>query len=87
SLLAVTMTGPSNWFYWKPETVRMLELVRELREEGVDVYFSTDTGATAYLNTTEEHAERVSEEVEDLGVESRVWRPGGPAQTVDDHLF
>ncbi len=87
SLLAVTMTGPENWIYWQPETLELLELARDLRDDGVPVYFSTDTGATAYLNTTKEHADRVADEVEDLGVESRIWKVGGSARTVDDHLF
>jgi phosphomevalonate decarboxylase len=87
SLLATTMTGPEGWFYWKPETVALLELARDMRDDGVPVYFSTDTGATAYMNTTAEHAPRVSDAVEALGVESHIWEVGGPARTDDDHLF
>jgi len=87
SLLATTMTGPEGWFYWKPETVALLELARDLRDDGVPVYFSTDTGATAYLNTTEEHAQRVADAVEALGVESRVWEVGGSARVEEEHLF
>lgn len=86
SLLAVTMTGPDGWVYWQPETLRLLDTARRLREDGVPVFFSSDTGATAYLNTTAEHADRVAEAVEALGVESRVWRVGGGAELVDDHL-
>jgi len=87
SLLAVTMTGPEGWVYWKPETLALLEVVRDMRDDGIPVYMSTDTGATAYLNTTEEHAERVADAVEALGVESHVWEVGGPARVTDDHLF
>jgi len=87
SLLAVTMTGPEGWVYWKPETLALLEVVRDMREDDVPVYLSTDTGATAYLNTTAEHAERVADAVEALGVESHIWKVGGPARVTDDHLF
>lgn len=88
SLLAVTMTGPENWFYWRPETVRLRDVATYLREEeGIPVYFSSDTGATAYLNTTSAHADRVAAEVESLGLESRIWSVGGPATLIDDHLF
>jgi len=87
SLLAVTMTGPSSWFYWKPTTVAVLELACELRDDGVPVYFSTDTGATAYLNTTAEHVDEVAEAVENLGVETRTWEVGGPARLEEDHLL
>ncbi|MCX2818509.1 diphosphomevalonate decarboxylase [Haladaptatus sp. F3-133] len=87
SLLATTMTGPANWFYWKPQTVALLELARDLRNDGVPVYFSTDTGATAYLNTTVAHADRVAEAVESLGVGSHIWEVGGSARTSEEPLF
>ncbi|MFC6906254.1 phosphomevalonate decarboxylase MvaD [Halalkalicoccus tibetensis] len=87
SLAATTMTGPAGWVYWQPETIEIFNRVRELREEGVPVYYSTDTGASVYVNTTEEHVERVEDEVAKAGVETHVWEVGGPARTVDDHLF
>ncbi len=87
ALLAVTMTGPEGWVYWQPETLALLRLARRLREENVPVYFSADTGATVYLNTTAPYVDRVVEEVESRGVETNVWRVGGPARLVDDHLF
>lgn len=87
SLLATTMTGPSGWVYWRPETLEVLETARELRDDDVPVYFSSDTGATAYLNTRERHVDRVAEAVEDLGLETMEWRVGGPAEPEGDHLF
>ncbi|PCR89692.1 phosphomevalonate decarboxylase MvaD [Natrinema ejinorense] len=90
SLAATTMTGPSGWVYWQPATLAVFNAVRELREEeDVPVYFSTDTGASVYVNTTEEHAEEVEEVVSDCGVSTTVWDVGGPARLLeeDDHLF
>jgi phosphomevalonate decarboxylase len=87
SLLAVTMTGPEGWVYWQPETLKLLILARDLRENGIPVFFSSDTGATAYLNTTAEYADEVANEVEAVGVESRIWQVGGRAEIIDDHLF
>ncbi|MFB6069900.1 MAG: phosphomevalonate decarboxylase MvaD [Halanaeroarchaeum sp.] len=83
SLAATTMTGPEGWVYWQPETLAIFEAVRDLRSEGVPVYFSTDTGATVYVNTTAEHVERVRETVADQGVETKTWRVGGPATVLD----
>jgi phosphomevalonate decarboxylase len=83
SLAATTMTGPAGWVYWKPETLAIFDAVRELREEGVPAYFSTDTGATVYVNTRADHADRVEAAVADCGVETREWRVGGPAEVVD----
>jgi phosphomevalonate decarboxylase len=87
SLAATTMTGPAGWVYWQPETLEVFDRVRELREDGVPAYYSTDTGASVYVNTTAEHAERVERAVADCGVDTHVWEVGGPARTVDDPLF
>ena len=81
------MTGPEGWIYWQPETLNLLSVARRLRENGIPVFFSSDTGATAYLNTTAEYAEKVANEVEALGIESRTWRVGGGAEIVANHLF
>jgi phosphomevalonate decarboxylase len=81
------MTGPAGWVYWQPETLEIFETVRDLREEGVDAYYSTDTGASVYVNTTREDVDRVQAAIEELGVSTRVWEVGGPARIVDDPLF
>lgn len=86
-LLAVTMTGPSGWVYWEPETVAAYHAVRRLRSAGIPVYFSTDTGATVYCNTTADHTGTVVSAVAELGVDTRVWRVGGGVEEVDSHLF
>ncbi|MES3516917.1 MAG: phosphomevalonate decarboxylase MvaD [Natronomonas sp.] len=83
SLAATTMTGPAGWIYWEPETLSVFETVRNLREEGVPVYFSTDTGASVYVNTTEAYVDRVESAIGDLGVDTRVWEVGGPAEVLD----
>jgi phosphomevalonate decarboxylase len=89
SLAATTMTGPSGWVYWKPETLEVFETVRTLRSQGVSVYFSTDTGASVYVNTTAEYVDRVEEAIADLGIETHTWTVGGPATVLDesDALF
>ncbi|WP_440008560.1 phosphomevalonate decarboxylase MvaD [Halomicrococcus sp. SG-WS-1] len=90
SLAATTMTGPAGWVYWQPDTLEIFNAVRRLRrEESVPVYFSTDTGASVYVNTTDEYVDRVEELVADCGVETSVWEVGGPATVLseDEALF
>ncbi len=71
--------------YWQPRTIEIFNAVRELRNtEDVPVYFSVDTGASVYINTTEEYVGRVEETVADCGVDTRVWDVGGPAQILDE---
>jgi len=90
SLAATTMTGPAGWVYWQPRTLEIFNAVRQLREEDdVPVYFSVDTGASVYVNTTAEYVDRVADVVGDCGVETRVWEVGGPARVLgaDEALF
>jgi len=84
SLAATTMTGPAGWVYWQPRTIEIFNTVRELREDGVDAYFSVDTGASVYINTTSDDVDRVIEAVADCGVDTRHWTVGGPAQVLDE---
>ncbi|MFW5958419.1 MAG: phosphomevalonate decarboxylase MvaD [Natronomonas sp.] len=84
SLAATTMTGPAGWVYWQPETLSIFETVRTLRDEGVPAYFSTDTGASVYVNTTETHVDRVEDEIASLGVDTHRWHVGGPATVLDE---
>ncbi len=84
SLAATTMTGPAGWVYWQPRTIAIFNAVRELRQEGVPVYFSTDTGASVYVNTHVDHVDEVESVVADCGVETDVWKIGGPARILDD---
>ncbi|WP_331232610.1 phosphomevalonate decarboxylase MvaD [Natronorarus salvus] len=89
SLAATTMTGPAGWVYWRPETLAIFDAVRELRDDGVPAYYSTDTGASVYVNTLPEHVDRVEKAVSDCGVETHVWEVGGPAELLgeDEALF
>jgi phosphomevalonate decarboxylase len=85
SLAATTMTGPAGWVYWQPRTIEIFNTVRELRtEEEIPVYFSVDTGASTYINTTAEYVDRVEAAVADCGVDTRVWEVGGPAEVLDE---
>ncbi|WP_280536116.1 phosphomevalonate decarboxylase MvaD [Halopenitus sp. POP-27] len=83
SLTAATMTGPSGWVYWQPETIAVFNAVRELREEGVPVYFSTDTGASVYVNTRKQYVDEVESRIAEIGIETDVWSVGGPARVLD----
>ncbi len=89
SLHAVTMTGSNGHLTWRPGTVDVIHRVRAMRARGVPVWFSIDTGATAYLNTDKDHEDEVAAAVADVAGVSEVLRlrPGGPGRIVDDHLF
>lgn len=89
NLHAITMTAASGHITWKPATLEVIQRVRDLRGKGVPVWFSIDTGATAYVNTDAAHEEQVANALEGVAGVSRLLRlrPAGPAHLVDEHLF
>jgi phosphomevalonate decarboxylase len=89
NLHAVTMTASSGHITWRPATLEVMGRVRALREGGVPVWFSIDTGATAYCNTDATHEDEVARALEGIPGIDRLLRlrPAGPAQLVQQHLF
>lgn len=89
NLHAITMTSSQGHLTWQPATIAVMQAVKKLRASGVPVWFSIDTGATAYLNTDAAHEAEVAAAVGSIDGVARVLHlvPAGPAHVVDDHLF
>jgi phosphomevalonate decarboxylase len=89
NLHAVTMTARSGNVTWRPPTLEAMQRVRRLRARGVPVWFSVDTGATAYCNTDAAHEDEVAAALDGIPGVERILRlrPAGPAHVVDRHLF
>lgn len=87
NLHGVTMTGKNGHLYWQPETVQAMHAVRKMRKDGLLAYFSIDTGATLYVNTTVDQSPEVAERLAELGLKTEVGTVGGEVQATDDHLF
>lgn len=87
SLHASTMTGENGAMYWQPETIAVFHAVRRMRNEGLECYFSVDTGATTYINCRPADTEAVRAQIAALGIETAVGEVGGPAHLVDEHNF
>jgi len=85
NLHAVTMTTPAKMVLWKEKTVRIINNVLEWRrEENIPVYFSIDTGASVYLNTTPEYESVVKDKIGEIGFdEIYECEIGGRAELVD----
>jgi phosphomevalonate decarboxylase len=86
-LHGITMTGEGEAMLWKPETLKVMAEVRRLRDEGVPVHFSIDTGATVYVNTLPNKVGEIEGYIKDLGIETLRCGVGGKAQLVGEHLF
>ncbi len=85
----IAMSSRPPVFYWQPGTLAVLELVRALRQSGVEVCATMDAGANVHLICTAAAEPGVVEAVSVLTEVRRVIRDGvgaGPAIT-ERHLF
>lgn len=89
SLHAVTMTGRSRLFLMAPETISVMKKIESMREsDHIPVWYSLDTGPSVYVNTHPEYVDAVAKEIRtsaNVGVITS--RVGGPARTIEEHLF
>ena len=86
-LHGITMTGVEELILWRPETVKVILEVKRMRSDGIPAFFSIDTGATVYVNTTPENVGPVRDRIQALGIETIECGVGGPAMVTNDHLF
>jgi phosphomevalonate decarboxylase len=86
-LHAITMTGKSGMILWKPDTLRIIDAVRKMREEGLHSYFSIDTGATVYINCPVDELREVEDRLGSLSIEMLRCSVGGASHIVKKHLF
>lgn len=87
NLHGITMTSLEEMVLWQPETIRVIQLVKRMRSEGTQVYFSIDTGATVYINTLPELLGEVSDRFEEEGFDIRILQVAGGAELINEHLF
>ena len=86
-LHSITMTGSDQMLLWRPETLRIMARVKELRYEGLNCHFSIDTGATVYVNCPLRKMEEVEDGLKDLELPIMKCQVGDQAKTVSEHLF
>jgi diphosphomevalonate decarboxylase len=87
-LHGVTMSGSleNKIFAWEPENVPLFRLCNKLREAGVPVYFSTDTGPTLVLMMHRDNLDVVEEAIHALNMDLETirGRVAGPAELVPE---
>jgi phosphomevalonate decarboxylase len=66
-LHAVTMTGANGLVIMSPDTIKIIAKVRELRSNGIEAYFSMQTGPSVFINTSEKDEEKVRSAVMRMG--------------------
>jgi len=81
----IAMSSKPPIFYWRPGSLAVLALARELRENGVEVCSTMDAGANVHLICTSAAEERVVAALEELPEVQTVIRDGvGNGPRIDD---
>lgn len=86
---SIILTSTPPLIFWKPGTVAVMHEVQQLREEGIECYFTLNTGFNVHILTTPENEEIVTERIGKLElVKSTInARSGGSPVELTEHLF
>lgn len=86
NLHAITMTAPleKSLIVWAPETLAIMKLTRELRDSGIPVYFSIDTGPSVVLLTKSKNTSTIQKALLELNsdFDITIGKIGGASKTV-----
>ncbi|MEP7287571.1 MAG: diphosphomevalonate decarboxylase [Chloroflexota bacterium] len=79
---AVMMTSIPPLFYWQPETLAVMEAVREWRSEGIEVFYTIDAGPNVHCLCAPGHEQAVHERLTAQAgvIDILKATPGGPAR-------
>lgn len=88
-LHAIMLTSTPSLIYWQPETVKLMKLVKKWRDEGLEVYFTVNTGQDIHLITEEKNKEILVERLKKIKEVKKIIvnQPSAGARLSDKHLF
>lgn len=84
---AITSTPPL--IYWVPETMLIMQEVLKMREDGIECYFTLDTGANIHILSLEKDVNRIIDRIEATGVSKSIGvnGTGAGAEIISEPLF
>lgn len=86
---ALMITTKPPIIYWNPVTIEIIHSVMELREQGLECYFTIDAGPQVKILSLRENVNKIQEKIKKVkGVEDIiVTGPGKGAKVTNKHLF
>ena len=86
---SIVLTSNPKLSFWTDETLKTIKLVNNLRKEGIEAYYTVDTGANMHILTLPKFAEEIESTLNKLPyvVRTVVCKPGDGAKIIDNHLF
>jgi len=82
-----TSKPPLN--YLQPETIKIMELVKKWRSEGLEVYFTLNTGQDIHLIIEEKNKEKLVKKLKEIDIVKNIIvnKPAVGARLIKNHLF
>jgi diphosphomevalonate decarboxylase len=88
-LHAIMLTSHPSLIYWLPGTIRVMRQVKKWRSDGLQVYFTLNTGQDIHLICEKKNSKKVVALVDEIeGVQKTIINyPSQGARLVTQHLF
>jgi diphosphomevalonate decarboxylase len=89
SMHSVALTSDPPLLFWTPDTIAIMHEIWALRENGVPVYFTIDTGANIHLLALPEDVQLVITAITEIAnIEGTITsKPGQEPVLLSEHLF
>ncbi len=86
---AVMITSNPSLLYWTPNTLTLMKQVQRWRQEGVNVYFTINTGQDIHLLTQKKDLNKLVSKLKNLKIVKKIIvnKPGRGARLIKKHLF
>ena len=86
---AIMISSIPSLIYWTPESLKIMKLVKKWRNEGLQVYFTVNTGQDVHVICEKENKEKLIEKLNNLDFvkEIRQNHAGQGARLIEEHLF
>jgi diphosphomevalonate decarboxylase len=88
-LHAIMLTSTPSLIYWTPGTLEIMKLAKKWRHEGIEVYFTINTGQDIHLIVQEKDVEKITRKLKDMELVRNIFinRPSKGAHLISQHLF
>ncbi len=88
-LHAIMLTSTPSLIYWTTGTLQIMKLVKKWRTEGLECYFTINTGQNVHILCENKNAKKVEEKLKELDFvrEIIVNHPAPGAHLINEHLF
>lgn len=86
---AIALTSQPPLIYWLPETIQLMHEVQQWRKDGLEAYFTINTGQNVHILCEEKNVQEVQKHLSSLSIVKQVIvnKPSQGAHVVNEHLF